>query len=511
MEIRNQAINTSQNISSSVIGPKEKGDDKNPGIVEIDILHLNDIHGAVEPFFDPNISREKLVGGLANVQTVLKEEKAKNPEGTLLVNAGDMTEGSFISNKTEGEATAAALAEMKFDVVGLGNHDFSWGTGALRNIVEEMDAPVVAANITGPEGSEIRGIVTPYVIKDIKGVKVGVIGLDTPYTLMHAPLDKMGGAEFKNPSETLRKYLPLMKEDGAELLVVLTHLGFEKDIELAKEFRDESLVIVGGHSHTFVDKGHKEGNSIIVQAGTQGKSVGKLELKWDPEKKRLESCNARLIPVIAGEMEPDPGVRKAIAPYLEKMEQMGANKVLGTVAEDIRYSHRAAEKINQIQADALFEGSGADFGLCMSSSLRKDLRKGPATLRNLFDCMPFEKWDVGMMKAKGEKILSVIEHNLESGDKIMIPSGLKYVFDSSKPDGQRLVSVTLSDGTPFDPEKEYNVIIDGTICRSRKFSDAKDKKIGGLLQDKFFKYFQDKCPADGWKNNPDDRVIDLAK
>lgn len=479
---------------------------KKSGTVKLNILHVNDIHGTIEPFFDPTLSTKGTVGGLANMGTVIKDEKAKNPDGNLLLNAGDLADGSFVSDRTMGEAAGDAMGAMGFDAIGLGNHDFCWGTAALKNMVQNINAPILGANIVNGKTGKVMDGAKPYIIKDVKGVKVGIVGLDTQSTEKMISKENLGGLTFKDPVETLKKYIPEMKKKGADLLVVVTHLGFDEDKKLANEFKDESLVIVGGHTHTILSKGHREANSIIVQAGSQSRFVGNLELEWDPNSKKVIESRAELIPVIDREVKKDPDIQKIIEPYLRAIQKQGANEHISDAAEHLNYSHRKASKLNQIQADSLLEKSGAQVGLCLSSTMRRHIRKGAVSKRNLYDSFPFPKWKGTLVKANGKQIKELIESYLWEDARIAIPAGMKYEYNQELPLGNRVTELTLSDGKPIDPEGEYSVAMNDYFTSNKHMKDAEVVRNLGSLQDIYSDYFKSQCPPGGWRDNPDNRV-----
>jgi 2',3'-cyclic-nucleotide 2'-phosphodiesterase (5'-nucleotidase family) len=470
--------------------------------VRLDILHMNDVHGQVSPKMAPKITPDGPVGGLAHVKTVVDRERAKNPEGTLTLNAGDIAEGTMESYLTQGKAVAAAFNSIGFDAIELGNHDFSWGQDALKCIVEGLDAPVLAANVVKTsDGSTLDGV-KPYIVKDLKGVRVGIIGLDTTTTPRYVDESKLEGIRFEDAAATLKKQMPRMKEEGADLILVLSHLGFEDDKKLAADVPGIDL-IVGGHSHTELPGGHREGDTMIVQAGSQGEYVGKLQIDVDPGSKKIVSHKAGLIPVIAGEIEPDAGVMGILKPYLDEVNAIGA-KVMGTALEDLSFSHKEPGKLNQIFADSCLDASGADIGICSSRKLRGGIKQGDVPYRALFSAVPFSEEEVVMMKVKGGAVLAEIEERLKDGGRgVIVPSGFKYEYDPSLPNGSRVTSTTLPDGSFLDPEKEYSVVLDDGIARKERFKDGSEFQSLGGCQKMFFDYFQGSGP---WKNDPDDRI-----
>jgi 2',3'-cyclic-nucleotide 2'-phosphodiesterase (5'-nucleotidase family) len=487
-----------------VLGGKDRGDDG--GLIRLNILHMNDIHGAVEPMMDPKISPDSPVGGLANSKTLIDREKAKNPDGTLLLNAGDIAEGSLVSYVTKGQVVVDALKDMGFDAAALGNHDFAWGQNALNCMIQGMDTPILAANVTRTEDGRVMDGAKPYLIQDVKGVKVGIIGLDTPAVGHFVDEAKLKGLQFNDGASTISRYLPEVKEKGADLVVVLSHMGFEEDKKLARDVKGID-VIVGGHSHTELKEGHREGDTLIVQAGSLTRFVGNLQLDVDPATRKIVSHQARLIPVIAKEIEPDPQIQAILKPYLAEAEKIGA-VVMGEATEDLHYAHREACKLNQIHADSIREKTGAEVGICNSRTLRGHVPKGPITYRQLYSALPFTEENYVTCRAKGSTILQEIEDDLRDGaTELAVPTGLKYQYDPSRPEGRRVTSIVTADGRPLDMDKEYSLVLNETMAKKKTFKDVKDRKVHGGVQQVFFDYVKAGSP---WQDNPDDRVVPKA-
>ncbi len=490
------------NINERFKSLENSADNTGAGMINISVLHLNDFHGAVEPMMDPSVSETSTVGGAANIKTVLDEEKAKNPNGTLTLNAGDLAEGSMIAYISKGKVVADAFREMKMDATTLGNHDFAWGQGELKNMLEGLDTPVIAANVVNSSDGKVMKGVKPYIIKNLKGVKIGIIGLDTPEIEQFIEKSKLKGLRFNGAAETVRKCLPEVKKEGADLVMVLSHLGASEDEKLAEEVKGID-VIVGGHSHTILEHGKEVGNTIIVQAGALGKFVGKLDLEIDPETKRITEHRAELISVISNEIKPDPQVEKILAPYIAHAGKLGST-VMGEALEDLHYEHRAVGKLNQIHADSILEKSGAPFGICNSRTLRGHVKKGDVTRKELYSALPFTEEGFVTLKIEGKNIRKHIEDCLADGaTELAVPTGsLKYQYDPSRPSGQRLVSLKL-DGNEMEDDREYFICLNETMSRHENFSTAREITKIGSSQEEFFNYFQAHSP---WDNRIDDRV-----
>ncbi|MCD4783812.1 MAG: bifunctional metallophosphatase/5'-nucleotidase [Candidatus Eremiobacteraeota bacterium] len=483
--------------SVEISGKKESSSDP----VRIKILHMNDMHGVVEPKHDPEVSKDIETGGFASAKTAIDREKSKDPEGTITLNAGDFAEGTMVSYLSRGKVATEAMGKMGFDACTLGNHDFNWGQDALREMMNDLNAPVVLANITNEDGSSMEGTCS-HIMKNVKGINVAVIGVDTPDVPDYVDEKKVEGLKFESAAEALNKHMPQVRKEGADLIVVLSHLGFDRDVELAQEVKGID-VIVGGHSHTKTEKPHKEGDTIIVQAGAMGEQLGSLEIDVDPSSKRIVGAESKLIQITSRDYAPDPEIQKILEPYIAGAKQTGS-RVIGKTEEEIPFSHTRAEKLDQMLGDSILKASGADVCIYHARCLRAPLKKGDVTYENLFSAMPFTEETFVTCKTTGKMILAEMEDDLKDGaNQLAVPSGFKYEVDQSRPFGDRVVSATMPDGTSLDPEKEYTVAMNVTISRKKFFRNSKDKKVMGNMQETFLDYIENGSP---WKNDPDDRV-----
>lgn len=471
------------------------------GTIKIDIIHVNDMHGHVDCLIDDTVAKGP-VGGIAYVKTLVDKLRAENPKGTIVLNAGDLAEGTMISYLSKGISYCKAMHTFNFDAVALGNHDFAWDQPALKAMMEALDAPILTANIQKTANGECLDGGVPYMIKEVEGVKIGIIGLDTPNIrhFIHGP--KLRGLEFRDGIETVKWYLPLMRKGGAEIILVLSHMGYEPDIELAKAV-PEIDIIVGGHSHTVLQHGDKVGDTVIVQAGSLTKYVGKLEIEVDAKDHKILTAEASLIPVASAKIEPDPEVMAVLKPYLEEAAIVGA-KPYGEALEDVHFAHREAAKLNQIHADSILEKTGADFVICNSRSLRGNIKKGKITYTDVYSALPFTEENYVTMYITGQQVLDEIEDDLrDKATELAVPAGLSYEYDPKRPEGHRVTKITLANGEALDPAKVYFVALNETMSRKKFFNNSRDKIVYGCVQPLFFEAIKRQSPL---KDNPDDRV-----
>ncbi|HOF03817.1 MAG TPA: hypothetical protein PLT58_07645, partial [Atribacterota bacterium] len=178
---------------------------------EIVVLSFNDFHGSLAPS-GKNVGAAKFVDAL-------KTERAKNPEGTVIVSAGDNYQGSAMSNLLYGEPISAMLKEIGVELSAVGNHEFDWGIERIVKWADDGNLTFVCANIFDKRTGEPVDWAKPYIILIRNGVKIGFIGLATPETAYKTLKENVENYEFRNPVESLAQWIPVVKEEGADLII----------------------------------------------------------------------------------------------------------------------------------------------------------------------------------------------------------------------------------------------------------------------------------------------------
>lgn len=494
--------------------------------VQLTVLHVNDLHGQVDPTLDPaSPSADKRLGGIAYLASLIARERAQNPQATLLLNGGDLAEGSMLSYLSRGVAYCRALEALKFDALTLGNHDLAWGQEALKGMLEALQSPVVSANLVRLSSGTPFPYTAPYRLVEAGGVKVGILGLETPDLAHFIASSKLRDLSVRAAQETVAWYLPLLRQAGAQVIIILSHIGYENDLALAESLAGEGIaLIVGAHSHTLLPQGERVGETLIVQAGYASKYLGRVDLDLREEAGgwKVHSAKAKLLPVVCSQLEPDPKVEEILAPYRKEAKRLG-DEIWGHAQEDILFAHREAAKLNQIHADSILEAArnlrrqqeGFDppgeeaplFGICNSRTLRANLPRGPIHYRDLYAALPFTEENYVTMRVKGSMVLAEIEDDLrDKATELAVPCGLSYKYDPSRPQGQRVVEIKLADGQPLDLEREYVIVTNETMSRKPAFAAAQDKRVLGPVQPLFFQKVRQLSPLD---NRADARVVKI--
>ncbi|APG58980.1 bifunctional metallophosphatase/5'-nucleotidase [Christiangramia salexigens] len=257
---------------------------------QITILHTNDVHSHIEPF-GPNAGRNANMGGVARRATLIEKIRRENPN-TLLLDAGDIFQGTPYFNFYGGELEFKLMSKLKYDAATIGNHDFDNGLEGLYSQLPHAQFDFISSNYDF-SNTIMDGKVKDYRVFNKDGLKIGVFGLGIK-------LD--GLVSEKNYKET--KYLDpveiatditkkLKEEENCDLVICLSHLGYKynhnaiSDVKLAKETKDIDLII-GGHTHTFLEKptrlkNKSEKTVIINQVGCYGLYLGRIDFYFDSE------------------------------------------------------------------------------------------------------------------------------------------------------------------------------------------------------------------------------------
>jgi 5'-nucleotidase/UDP-sugar diphosphatase len=448
---------TAMPIAGTTPGPQPTSGSA-PGAAEtITILYTNDLHGAVEP-------DAKGHGGLVNLVSLVDQLRAEDPGHTLLLDAGDSFQGTYVSNSTQGEVVMAAMNIAGYDAWTLGNHEFDWGQEVLRARIDQAAFPALAANVIDTSTAKVWDAVQPYTILHAGQVRVGVLGLAYPDTPGITKPQDVAGLEFRGAVETVRHYLPELQEQ-ADLIVVLSHLGLDGDQALARAV-DGIDVIVGGHSHVFLDRPSVVNGTIIVQAGAKGQDLGRLDLELNPSMGQVTDVTAgkALLPVTgdvaAVNQEAKALVDAALAQAAETM-----NQPIGESEVALEPQRSGEFALGNLITDALLaaeaelrpvDGRPVDVALYNNGGIRDGLPKGPITFGQLYAVLPFDD-QLMAMDLTGAQILKILEHSVASRPGALQVAGLSFRFRMSSPVGQRVREVTVG-GQPLDPARVYRVV-----------------------------------------------------
>jgi 2',3'-cyclic-nucleotide 2'-phosphodiesterase (5'-nucleotidase family) len=443
--------------------------------VTLTVLHTNDLHGALLPNREwkstggPPVE----VGGASRLASAIAAERAsaaKDGRPLLLLDAGDFFHGSPEGNETRGAAVLAWMNLVGYDAMALGNHEWAYGEEALRSLRPDSRFPWLTCNVVrvDPESPEapIVDYARPYSVLKAGTLRVAVVGFTAPGTPgMNLP-EHCAGLDFL-PYARQGAYYQKKARAEADVVIALTHLGTQADQSLARKAPGWDL-IVGGHDHRDLPEGIEVERTLIVQAGCSGAFLGRVDMAWDTESKRIVKRTARLIPV-TGAFAADPASEKLVASLVRE----GFDAQAGATAAPITRAGPDCA-LGALAADGVRATTGADAALLNSGALRGDLPAGPVSRRDLYMAAPFEDTFV-VWKLSGADLRLVLDGAFRDGRLAYPVSGLSFGVDSKRPAGQRILGLKVGD-SPLDPAKIYTLATT-RFAAARLESDTVTRKI----------------------------------
>jgi 5'-nucleotidase / UDP-sugar diphosphatase len=414
--------------------------------VQIRILYMNDFHGFAEGY-KPFGSNER-TGGVAYLAKAAEDLRKERP--SLFLAAGDMIQGSNWANLFQGKSVIELMNRMNFDAMTIGNHEFDFGQEALKERAKEASFPFLAANVEGLDA------VRPYVIKTIEGVRVAIIGIMTDETPVLTHPKNVTGLKFLPPVETAERYVKELR-NRAEVIVVLSHMGYHADLLLAERVKGID-VIVGGHSHTDLERAAEIGKTVIVQAWEHARALGVLDLRIEDGK--VAGFKNRLMDVKPGQMKKDSAVSAIVDKYGKRVDDL-LRVIIGETKVELDGTNTRARETNlgDLVADMVRQRSGAQIAIVNGGSIRASIKRGRISLEDVYDALPFDNYIVAF-SLTGKQIRETLEYALSSiergGGGFPQVSGLTFTYSQVPGAPASVKSVSVA-GNPLDPDKLYAV------------------------------------------------------
>lgn len=249
------------------------------------ILHTNDTHSRIEPLPATDRSTPGL-GGVVRRATYINQVREANKQ-VLLFDAGDFLQGTPYFNLFKGEVEVKAMNLMRYDAATLGNHEFDYGMGVLEKVVRLSDFPFVSSNYDF-SGTALSGMIKPYLILKKGKLRIGVIGINIqPKGLIATANYK--GMKFLDPTKTANELAEKLRiEHKCDLVICISHLGYQADQQLAESSQHIDLIL-GGHSHTYLSEPVEYTNRdnrpvMIYQTNGRGAYVGRMDITLERRK-----------------------------------------------------------------------------------------------------------------------------------------------------------------------------------------------------------------------------------
>jgi len=419
---------------------------------ELTIMHTNDMHG----FFKYG----KYDGmGAALLATKIKEVRAAETN-SLLLDGGDALQGANLVTLTKGVEGTKVMNALGYDAMAAGNHEFDYGQEKLLELDDLLDYPILAANITKEDGSTL---LTPYIIKEMDGFKVGIFGLSTPETTWKSHPKNSVGLTFADPIETAEAMVTELA-DKADIIIAVAHIGNEGEFTTEKiaEAVDGIDVMIDGHSHSEYANGLHVGDTLIVQAEEKTKNLGMAKLSI-VDGEVVNSTAFMYTKSDAADTTPDAAV-EAIIEAIDLVNAPVENEVVATSPLELtgeREVVRAGEAaLGNLIAESMLYVSGADVALTNGGGIRATLPAGEVTKGNVLEVLPFGN-TVQVIEVTGADILAAVEHGIQDypTTKGAFPhvAGMTVKFDATKEPLARVTELMIA-GELVNLTKTYTLV-----------------------------------------------------
>jgi 2',3'-cyclic-nucleotide 2'-phosphodiesterase / 3'-nucleotidase / 5'-nucleotidase len=422
--------------------------------LHVRVLATHDLHGALLSQIYP-WSNGRQVGGAAALKAWGDSLAARCKCRTLRLDGGDQMQGTLESNLVHGASVVRAFNLMRLDAAAVGNHELDWGVDTLIARQREAQYPWLAANVFLKGTNSRPEWAKPYAIVEKAGARIGVIGyatVNTPNTLRTATVAPY---DFRAGVGAIREVLDVVRQQRPDFIVIVAHAGGEcgtgtcsgEMVTLASQLDSAGVdLIIGGHTH---NAGVGVVNGIpIVRASSHARAISVVDLfRLRDGRHRFELSRDTLY---VDAVTPDAAMLALLRPYVALADSI-ARVPVATMRDSVNAGNRA---LGHLIADAARRFASADFGLHNTGGVRAPLAAGAVNYNDLFRVLPFGNAMV-RITLTGRQLREAVEYSLGRSPQFF--SGLRVSYDPAAPVGGRIVSLSLSDGSPIIDDRSYTL------------------------------------------------------
>ncbi|WP_456408619.1 bifunctional metallophosphatase/5'-nucleotidase [Caldithrix abyssi] len=481
-------------------------------VKKIYLFFTNDLHARIghqkARFLNPNFPPS--LGGGASATTIIKSFKAKAQQSgdiVLLFDSGDfLSRTSDLVKNSGGRAMIEYMNKMGYLAAVPGVEDFQVAGQRWDDLAGLAAFPLLACNVKRESDNPFK----PYAIIDQNGLKIGVFGVLSQTVQYIDESEQIEGYQFLPELPAARKTVQKLKQEDCDLIIALAHLGLpydaEEDYQLLKEQDRQNLkktsfltsmelahyvdgidVLLSGRMHRGYDQPWEDPltHTLCFQNYARGSNLGAVVLHYDAVhqaiiKYEYLSEKSAMLLLTEDEFWPDPEMAHFID-SLQSVYHADPDSVLGYTLNALVRSSQGESPFNNLMCDAMLEATGADFAFNSYNSLRQNIPIGPITRLDIVDALPFANQLV-VVKITGKMLKDLMERSVVGNFMGVAIGGGKVVYDPRKPNGRRIVEVTIG-GKPLNPQKMYRVATSSYLAQGN----------GGMtplsfLDDQFFEY-----------------------
>lgn len=461
--------------------------DVNPDLVTVSILHTTDLHGHIVPthtYPDKDGAVVEDVGGLARCVTQIRAWQKENPHN-LLLDIGDIYQGTHVSLSNHGQLMMRLLNSMNYDAWVIGNHEFDWGLQPMVDVVRTSTVPVIASNAKQggqwvnrlDEKINPLGKIKPYIIKEVAGFKIGIIGTVTPGLPAWLAPKLLQEFSAEDPIKSIDYAMKRLRTEKVDAIILASHFGLKGKGRLNDDFAnpinrvaDECVgidAIIAGHTHKDLPD-EKVRGVPYTQANYYGINCGRLDLVFSKTSRKLVDIRP-LTKLMDKSVEQDPMILSASAKEREDSDKevarvigelkdtLSKDSTPGTPSESLRLLTRAMRyslQKRQISVDGVLHGAFYEF----------DVKPGPKTIGDAWEVVPYENF-LAVAGFTPAELKVVLEECVNTAYSTHGLDGFKVTAEKVGKNS-KILDITLPDGKPLEPEKRYRIALNSYDAQS---------------------------------------------
>ncbi len=460
-------------------------------IHQVTILGTSDLHGHFMPW-DYAADKLNMRGSLSQIATKVKEIRTEQPN-TILVDAGDTIQGNFVETFKDEPVDPMMLGfnEMKYDVWVLGNHEFDFGLGVLNRSLKQFKGQSLGGNIKRPDGNPF---LPGYTVIERGGIKIGVIGMDTPMTQVFAEgTNRLEGVTFTNPTLEVKKVIEQI-DDKVDAIVLVAHMGLDNENDIANtgvtdiaNANPELDAIVAGHMHTRIDKAVVNG-VIITEPDKYGRALSRVDLQFEERDGQFTLVNKDSFTYKIKGIDSDEEMEALYQPYHKRLREMANREVAELTGVDL-VPENEIRGIPQVHIQdtgisALFQEASFHYApkanviALQIDNDNSELDVGPIKAKDIAYNYQYAGGEITVYQMTGKELKTYMEwsagyfNSVKPGDVTYsfdperraskystndFFAGVTYKIDLTKPKGERITDLKFADGSAVTDKSDVHI------------------------------------------------------
>ncbi|KGY09339.1 bifunctional metallophosphatase/5'-nucleotidase [Vibrio sinaloensis] len=460
-------------------------------IHQVTILGTSDLHGHFMPW-DYAADKLNMRGSLSQIATKVKEIRTEQPN-TILVDAGDTIQGNFVETFKDEPVDPMMLGfnEMKYDVWVLGNHEFDFGLSVLNRSLKQFKGQSLGGNIKRPDGNPF---LPGYTVIERGGIKIGVIGMDTPMTQVFAEgTNRLEGVTFTNPTLEVKKVIEQI-DDKVDAIVLVAHMGLDNENDIANtgvtdiaNANPELDAIVAGHMHTRIDKAVVNG-VIITEPDKYGRALSRVDLQFEERGGQFTLVNKDSFTYKIKGIDSDEKMEALYQPYHKRLREMANREVAELTGVDL-VPENEIRGIPQVHVQdtgisALFQEASFHYApkanviALQIDNDNAELDVGPIKAKDIAYNYQYAGGEITVYQMTGKELKTYMEwsagyfNSVKPGDVTYsfdperraskystndFFAGVTYKIDLTKPKGERITDLKFADGSAVTDKSDVRI------------------------------------------------------